>query len=269
MSLDAETFLYVYGIIPAGTLAAPPDLIGLEGGAITVVELGEVAAIVSDVPAALYFDDSLNARLDDLAWVGERGLEHERVLDWYAERGPVIPLSLFSLHKDEGRLRARLGPEAPTLARVLDRLRGRREWGIKLWRQDHAARAGVDRFSPSLQDLAAQIADAPTGRRFLLEKKQEAMRGEEVRTVSKRLAHELLGALGGAAAAVTTIPIPAGALSTDRTLILDAAFLVPDQEFARFQEAVNDQARRLVDSGFELEFTGPWPPYHFTDSGDE
>jgi hypothetical protein len=264
LSAESDTLVYLYGIVPADSPEPPGDLRGIESAAVSLLRAGGVAALVSHVPARWYDDEPLNSRLDDLGWVGARGLEHERVLDWYVERGPVIPLSLFSIHRDLARVEARVAGESASFQRVLDRLSGRREWGIKLWREEAGAREGIDRLSPSLQVLGREIEAAPPGKRFLLERKREAMRTEEVRSISKRVAHELFGTLRRVAGEAVAVPLPAGTAGAERTLLLQAAFLVPEAGFAEFQGAVTEQASRLAGSGFELEFTGPWAPYHFT-----
>lgn len=265
--MEQQTLLYTYGIVPVDAQRPEDDLRGLEDTPVDVLPVGAVAAVVGRVPATIYSDEALNARLDDLAWVGERGMAHERVLDWFAERGPVVPLSLFSLHRDADRLAARISEDATSFATTLDRLRGSREWGIKLWRHDATAREGIDQLSPSLQALGKEIEAAPAGRRFLLERKREAMRAEEVRAVSARIAHELFAALRRAAADGVTVPIPP-ASGGERALLLHAAFLVADEAFPAFQKALSVEAGRIAGSGFELEFTGPWPPYHFSDLDD-
>ncbi len=266
-AMEQEALLYAYGIVPAGSVQPEEDLRGLDGTAVGLLPIGEVAAVIGLLPAEVYSDDALNARLDDLDWVGERGVAHERVLDWFAERGPIVPLSLFSLHRDAERLTARIAADAQAFADTLERLRGHREWGVKLWRRDAEAREGIDQLSPSLQALGKQIEEAPAGRRFLLERKREAMRAEEVRAVSARLAHELFAALRAAASDGAAIPIPPAA-GGDRVLLLHAAFLVADDAFADFQRAITAEAGRISGAGFELEFTGPWPPYHFSDIDD-
>jgi hypothetical protein len=259
-----EELIYLYGIVPAGSPAPTEELRGLEDRQVVLLPVGRIAAVVGAVPVESYTDEALNARLDDLDWVGARGLAHERVLDWFADQGPVIPLSLFSLHRDPERVVARLSAEAASFERVLERLRGRKEWGIKLWRRDAVAREGIDGLSPSLGRLSAEIDAAQPGRRFLLEKKRETMRDEEVRTVSKRLAHDFFGSLKDASVAGVALQIPPPAAGAERVLLLHAAFLVDDERFAAFQQTVDEQAGALVGSGFEVEFTGPWPPYHFS-----
>ncbi|MEX2582375.1 MAG: GvpL/GvpF family gas vesicle protein [Gemmatimonadota bacterium] len=269
MADESESLIYLYGLT-AGDAADPPsELTGVEDAPVEVVRVGSLGAIVSRVPADAYSDDALNARLDDLAWVGARGVSHERVLDWFAEHGPVIPLSLFSLHGDLVRLERRIGSEQEAFGRSLERLRGRKEWGIKLWRHEADAGEGIDRLSPSLQEIGRQIDEAPAGKRFLLEKKRQAMRLEELRLVSNRIAHELFADLRGVSDGATSVPIPGVAPAAERVLLLHAAYLVADDGFEEFQRAVTEQAGRLAGSGFEIEFTGPWPAYNFASTDDE
>jgi len=265
--IGAGEVLYLYGVVPGDAPEPPAELTGLEGGAVRLVRGEGLAAVVSPVPAAEYADEALDGRLADLHWVGERGIAHERVLDWFLERGPVIPLSLFSLHRDEERVLARVAPEAERFASLLERLRGRREWGIKLWRRDEALMEHLDSLSPLLRALSGEIESAPPGKRFLLSKKREAARAEELRSLSRRVAHRVFSTLQGEADRATTLALPASAPEGSRHLLLHAAFLVADGEaFEGFRRRVGELARELGGVGFEIEFTGPWPPYHFTDA---
>ena len=255
--------IYLYGIVPADAPEAPDDLAGIDGGRVRVLRGERVAAVVSAVATAEYGDEALDSRLADLSWVGERGLAHERVLDWFADRGPVVPLSLFSLHQGEDRVRERLSSEAERFARVLEELRGRREWGVKLWRDETRLATRLAELSPAVAALAAEIEQAPPGRRFLLEKKRDALRSEEMRRVSSRVSHEVYAQLRGAADDSATVAIPPNAPPGTRTLLLHAAFLVPDAGFELFQSRLSELAATFQPTGFDFEFTGPWPPYHF------
>ena len=261
-----HSLTYLYGVVPAGAPDAPDELTGIDDAPVRVVRGERVAAVVSEVGAAEYADDLLDERLSDLSWVGARGLAHEGVLDWFAERGPVIPLSLFSLHRDEARVSERLAGESERFERVLERLRGKREWGVKLWRDDERLAGSLAQLSPAVAALAAEIEQAPPGRRVLLEKKRDAVRADEMRRVSSRVTHEVYARLRDAAAESTTVSIPANATPTARVLVLHAAFLVADSDFDAFQRRLSELAATFQPTGFEFEFTGPWPPYHFASS---
>jgi hypothetical protein len=263
-----QSLFYLYGIVPADA-APPPDAVsGIDGQPVRLVPAGGVSALVSEVDPRVYAEETLNERLGDLAWVGERGMAHERVLDWFLERGPVIPSSLFSLHAGEARLRERFEPESERMSTLLQRLAGRREWGIKLWRQEEALREHIDELSPTLRAMRAEVETAAPGRRFLLEKKMDTVRTEELRTVSRRVAHQSYSLLQAGAERAATIPIPAAAGESGRTLLLHAAFLVEDATFGEFQACVTRVAHEFGGVGFDVEFTGPWPPYHFVGADD-
>ena len=256
---------YLYGIVPADAPDPPADLTGIDGGAVRVVRGERVGALLSEVSEEAYADEAIDARLPDLAWVGERGLAHERVLDWYAERGPVIPLSLFSLHRDEARVRERFAGDAERYERALERLRGRREWGVKLWRDDERLSAQLAQLSAAIAALSGELESASPGRRFLLEKKRDAMRADEMKRVSARISHEVYAQLSARAERAVTVPIPANTPQSAKTMVLYGAFLVPDDRYADFQRTLSELAGTFQPTGFDFEFTGPWPPYHFAD----
>ncbi|HEU4632162.1 MAG TPA: GvpL/GvpF family gas vesicle protein [Gemmatimonadaceae bacterium] len=259
-----HSLVYLYGVVPAGAPPPPPGLAGLDDGGVRLLPVGDVAAVVSDVDGATYAEDVLDERLRDLAWVGERGLAHERVATWFADRGPIIPFTLFSLHRSEARLRERLAERAPQLRERLERLAGRREWGIKLWRDEARFARQVAGLSAPLQALEAEMATAAPGRRYLLRKKQDALRADESRRVAAEIVRTVYATLAGEAEAARALPLPPAAASgAERVLVLHAAFLVSEAGFAAFQQRVQALEAAHREAGFTWEFTGPWPPYHF------
>lgn len=260
-----STLYYLYGIVGADAPDPDAGLLGLEGLPVRLLREGGLGAVISEVPAAEYGDAALDARLAELAWVGERGVAHEQVLDWYAERGPVVPLSLFSLHRDEARVRGRLREEQERVLPLLESLRGKREWRVKLWRRDERVGEHLEELSPTLKNLAGEIEQAPPGKRYLLMKKRDAARGEELKRVSERVAQVVYAGLAAEADRGDVVPPPRGAPQTGHVLTLDTAWLVAEGRYAGFQRRLGELAGEFQPHGFEFEFTGPWPPYHFTD----
>ncbi len=261
--MRSDTLLYLFGIVPDDAPLPPDDLPGIEGGPVHLLRAGEVAAVVEAVPAERYAEDLLDARLTDLEWVGERGIAHERVLAWFADRVPTLPLSLFSLHEGEERLRARLRGSADRLRGTLDRLAGRREWGVKLGRIDATVLSHLDELSPALRAIAEEMRTATPGRRFLLQKKRDGLRAEELRSVGADIARRCFTRLEGAAVEAVALALPPAPADGGRTLALHAVFLVDEADFTRFHAEVSEAAARWGEVGFQLEFTGPWPAYHF------
>jgi hypothetical protein len=264
--MSAGMLLYAYGVVPTEGARPPASLRGLDDEGVRVVESGDLAAIVSEVTSATYGEEALEAQMADVAWVGARGVAHERVLTWFGDRGPVVPFSPFSLHRDEDALRARLDERRDALRAALERVRGRREWGIRVWRDESRFAEHLDTASESLRQLATEIESASSGRRFLLNRKMAALRDEEARRLSHQAARAIYAQLSEHADESRALPLPAVAGRT-RSLSLHAAFLVSEDGYPTFERAVQELAAKYTAAGFDWEFTGPWPPYHFT-SGD-
>jgi hypothetical protein len=262
---SGSSLVYLYGVVPAAAPEPDAQVRGIEGASVRLVRNGSLAAIVSDAPADVYEEQRLNERLSDVEWVGERGLAHERVLTWFVDRAPVVPLTLFSLHRDDARVAERLAEHAASLERALQRVTGRREWGIKIWRDDARARARLEQRSEPLRALGNEMAAAREGTRYLLARKRDALEREELRRASADAGSQALETLRAVADDGASLPLPPGAAGTGgRTLVLHAAFLVSQDALAPFQETVRSLAARQAADGFEWEFTGPWPAYHFS-----
>lgn len=238
---------------------------GVEDGAVGLVPIGGLAAIVSEVPDAAYTADALNARLEDLRWVGERGLAHERVLEWFTDRSSVVPLRPFSLHLSEQKLTERLMADEARLTALLQRLEGRQEWGVKLWRDRTSALRHADELSPALADISRQIEQASPGKRFLLQKKRDGMLNEELRTAGVELARSVLNELRPLAERAAALDVPNMPVAAERALLLHAVFLVKLEAVDAFERRVAELSKEYHGRGFEIELSGPWPAYHFTE----
>ncbi len=258
------TLLYLYGVVPAEAPAPTAEVHGLEGAGVRLVQVDDLCAVVSELPLQGYDEQTLDARMSDVQWVGERGLAHERVLTWFVDRGPVVPFTPFSLHRGEEAVSERIRERITLLRDAITRVRGRREWGVKLWRDEERFAEQLDSGSPVLRELGTELERASAGRRFLLVKKRDALRTDEARRISHEAARTVFRALAESAAGSRALELPPPIGRGPRTLVLHAAFLVNDEEYAAFEQRVQQLAGAYTSKGFDWEFTGPWPPYHFT-----
>ena len=93
-----------------------------------------------------------------------------------------------------------------------------------------------------------------------------------MRAVTQRIVDEIVQTLSSLALSTVKSPIPK-APTTDGaargTMVLNAAFLVPEDGLENFQRMLSSLDERHGRHGFRFDFTGPWPPYHFVnESGD-
>lgn len=259
-----ETVFYLYGVVTSASPPPPADLVGIDDAPVRLVPAGSLAAIVSDVGAAAYSQEAIEAGLTDVRWAGERGVEHERVLTWFVDRTTVIPSAPFSLHAGEERVIERVAEHRERLEEAARRLAGHREMGIRIWRHEEVFVAQLSEHSPPLRQLAGEMDNATPGRRYLLGKKFEALRAEESVRMTEQIVRQAIAELRAFSSDARILPIPsAGPADRTRTLVLHAAYLVADGVSKDFEATVQQLASTNRQAGLEWEFTGPWPPYHF------
>jgi hypothetical protein len=259
----SDSLTYVYGIVPAGrdSASAPP---GIDETPVRIVGDGALAALVSTLDGASYAPERVEALAADVAWLGPRASAHDAVAVWASDRGAVVPLPIFTLFRDDEGVRAMLRERAGVLAGAVQRLSRGREYVVRLFRLDDALERTIATLSERVATLERQAADASPGQRYLLQRKLESERKAEVRRVASDAAREAYDTLGALAIEAVADELPRVGDATGGAAVLNAAFLVSHERFAAFQAAITEITTRREGQGFRVEFTGPWPPYHFT-----
>lgn len=238
-----------------------------EGAAVEIIEAGDLAAIASEVPVSEYGEKPLAARLADPAWTAVRAMRHEKVVEHFAGRAGVIPLRFATIYLSRERIREMISDRREELLPIIERLRGREEWGINVCRNTGALMSEITSISPRLSELARRADKAPPGQAYLLRKQIEALKADEVKAETRRVVEEVERRLAAASEAAARLRMAKDETGERGEIVAKLAFLVPRERFDKFRDA----AERLAGehrAGFRLEMTGPWPAYNFS-SADE
>jgi hypothetical protein len=257
--MSNATYLYCL-VRHAGDLplsAAPPGLPDLTAPRALEVAPG-LWLVAASAPLPEYSSERIEERLTDLDWVSTCALAHEAMVEHFRDAPALLPLKLFTLFASDERALAHLRASREHLDRVLDRVAGRVEWGVRVRLDEARAREAL--AAESRQAAAA----AGSGTSFLLRKKQEQ---EASRDLAGRLRAEVDAGWAdlAAQAAEAVRRQPATAPEQGGKVFLDAALLVPAEHAGELEAAVERFATRVGPKGGEVTLTGPWPPYHFVE----
>ncbi len=245
---------YVYGVV-----RSRPDADEALGGVTDVLEAGDVAALTARVPLEEYGEDRLRENLGDMAWVEARARDHEAVLDAARARTTVIPMRMCTVYRNEGGVREMLEREGEALARALDQMEGKSEWGVKVFADPRSLPAEPTRAGGSDDPPAsAPGLDYMTRRRD--ERDNRAVALEALDGASAEI-HERLSAV--AAESLTVPPQRPEVSGHDGDMVLNGVYLVRDATAEHFHREVEELRSEFAHLGIELEPTGPWPPYNF------
>lgn len=256
---------YVYGIVAqAETLLS--DLPAVEPDApVICLREGDLAAVVSPVALDRFDPDQMEARLTDLAWLEPRVRAHQSVLA--AIVGTVAPLRFGTIFHNEAGVRTMLQINGPLFRRVLERIQGCREWGLKIYADPQRVADYVRTTNIPVKNLIAQRNRLSSGAAYMIQRKLDLLLLEESRRVvevSVNASQERLSAHAVATAGGTTTrrDEPGGP-----ELIFSAAYLVDQPRTEPFLAELDALVADYTCVTFEI--SGPWPAYSFVTTPDQ
>jgi hypothetical protein len=227
---------------------------GMPGGRdLRAIEVGEhLWAIVQSVPETDYGETALARGLQNLDWVGPRAIAHERVIELFLSAPALVPMHLFTLFTSDDRVVQHVHSDGTRIRRLLKRVEGKVEWGLRLAFDERAARAKVSQ------------RPVRSGTEFLARKRDvlgmDRTRLKEARGAADSV-YRTMSRLATAAQRRTSLERAA----PGSRLLLDAAFLVPVAKSGAFRSAARQRMRDLRALGVAMSLTGPWPPYNFVE----
>lgn len=274
--------IYLYCIVEAGTAAADllatGDLRGLEPNEpLFSIESEGLVAAVSRVPETIFAEEPLNTLLADLPRLAPFAIRHEEAVRALLPAAPaLVPLAFGTVFHAPQGVTALLRERADEFRRLLDTLRHKQEWGLKVFRDAAQALEAADTASAELRRLAAAAAAASPGRAHLLHKRREQLRETEAHRLVAQSLDTVLQRLAATSDAVRCDEVPRSELRAPSSsardpergtwnpqLVLKAAFLVRAAAVDTFCTVAAELERAYAPQGLSLEVSGPWAPYSF------
>lgn len=246
---------------------APGELELVAGGGL-VVAAAPVPAIVADAARALEQTGGGTAEhaAGGLDVLGDAVRAHEVAVERLFARNALLPLRFGTVARRRADVVRLLEQHADDLRAQLRRVKGRREWGVKLsW----AAEVARSRAAGSADE--PDVTAGGPGRAYLAARRRE--RAEATGLVAACEAcggaiEEALAVWSEAKCRVGFLgeddlaaPSPARPGPPPSVRVLDGAFLVAERDERLFFTALEEAVAR--EEGLTATVSGPWPPYSF------
>jgi len=228
------------------------------------VTANDLAALSSTVSLAEYGEEALAAHLSDATWTAVRAMRHETVVEYVAKRTSVVPLRFGTIYLERSGIERMLNEKGRELAQIIERLRGQEEWGVNVYSDRATLLASITEVSPRLRELARQAEAASPGQSYLMQKKIEALRVDEVRASLNEIVERIEKTLSAEATDAKRLRILKVEATEHGELKAKFAFLVKRSQFEEFRAGAERLAEENLAAGVRLELTGPWPAYNFS-----
>jgi hypothetical protein len=240
--------LYLYGI----TQSKPHDLPELMGvdrfAAIEAVDCEEIFCWISRV-SALDFEKNLASNMENLDWLAETSVAHQRVISAISRATDILPTRFGTVFRTEQSLCKHVAKRVRSLKKDFERIRGADEWGVKVF---------------AIQPAAIPMPAARTGKEYL-KAKAALLPSRKPKSIQREDLMEFEQALTD----VATETAPAGNVSRgQRGLAFQTSLLVKRAQRRKLESVLQKFANQWTRER-RIECTGPWPPYSFVSRPDD
>jgi hypothetical protein len=234
--------IYLYGITESRGPAIP-ELVGVDRlSKVEAIECDGVYCCVSRV-SAVDFEKELAQNMENLDWLAETSVAHQRVIGAIARETEILPARLGTVFRSKDSLCKHVRKRARGLKSDFARIKGADEWGVKVFQ---------------LQAAVPKPANVRSGTDYL--KAKAAM------LKPRRGKAEADGDIASFERALEGVAVETAAAGNvsrgQRGLMFQSTLLVRRSDKKKLESLLQKFAREWS-SQRRIECTGPWPPYSF------
>lgn len=231
----------------------------------------ELEAVVSKIPLKEFDSEVILTKArEDLNWIKEKAVAHEEVIEEAMGKSDkilsVIPMRFGTIFKEKASLTKSLNRDYSEIKEVLDRIRGKQEWSVKVYLQDRGKFEQITKEkNEAIKEKEKEIASLAEGMAFFMGEELKEVLSKEVGKELNNIVEGLFERLGKQAVASVKSKILEKELTGKcEPMVLNSAYLIPVEKNESFKKEAEGLNQEIQTKGFYLEYSGPWPAYSFS-----
>ena len=247
--------LYLYGLIDT-SVSARLGKIGIDECEVYTIPYDGISAIVHNSPLEPYKSDN-----DETVkiWVKV----HQRVMDVAAEKfGNIMPFSFDTIISPKDNATAKdalmrwLSDEHEEILRKMDKIKGKKEYGIQIFYIPSAFGEKIEKESEEVKRMKEQMASKPPGLAYMYKQKLENIVKGELDTLMDAYFKNFYEKIKGTSDEIKVEKVK----KADNGMVMMMNLSV----LARDEKALGSVLDEIEsEEGIKIHFTGPWQPYSF------
>jgi len=274
------TGLYLYCI--KGKSDSKFSRAGIGGGEIFTIPYQDLEAVASEVSLEEFGSEEIQKKAqEDLEWIRQKALGHQNVVGEAMgletppyplgenplankDLKPVIPMKFGIIFKTKEKLEEILKEHYNQFKEGLEKLKGKQEWSVKAYLNRKAFEKEIKTASSVVQEKEKEIAQFPEGVAYFMQKRVDEVVSKEADKSLENYTESFFENLKKYTAAGTKGKILEKELTGNPLpMVFNAIFLVSEEKLKDFIKEIDNLNKEFKPKGFNFEYSGPWPPYHF------
>lgn len=259
--------IYLYGIIPNNEEknAHFPSFKGIDDyHEAYLYSFGRITAVLCELDEQEYSKENIQQKTNQMEWVQEKAYHHHEMLMKIRDHSPVIPMKFCTIYSGQESLEQMLQNQENELTQELARLENKEEWNLKIYSDSQKLKEQVEKHNETIEAKKEEIAQMSPGRQYLEKRKLEQVIDQEVEKEQQSFCSALHNELDRLSEDSTVKKNWSKDVTGKKEdMCWNSAYLVSLDQVERALEKISELKATAEHKGWQIEATGPWPPYHF------
>jgi len=205
---------------------------------------------------------------NDMDWIGAVATTHYATCEQIFQHSDgFLPFRLCTVFSSPATVLELLKARQSEIEREFERLKGKAEFGLKVWGRNEWLTKVALTQDPKLREMQAQIEQG-SGKAFFAQKKFEGELADRKKRVipqlGRRLAATVSAALGLAPDQIKSLSLPPH--NNGQVAVVNLTLLLEQGRATDLQTLAERIDREILEGGL-IEMPGPLPPYSFISLG--
>lgn len=232
----------------------------------------EIEAVVSRISLEEFNSEEIKIKAqENLNWIKEKIIIHEKIVEEAMKRNgriiSIIPMKFGTIFIEEKRLIETLDEHYVQFKAALDMLEDKEEWSVKLYLTNKEQFEEIIKTeSEIIKETEKKIASLPEGLAYFHESELKEMisneMGKKINEINKDIFDEMKLVAEDTQECKILEKEITGRLEP---MILNVSYLIKTEMVDEFIQRAERKNKELNTQGLSLEFSGPWPPYYFSE----
>ncbi len=220
--------------------------------------------IVKNVSPDEFSEENLKKKFADLSWIDKNARDHIRVISQIMKSSTVIPFKFGTIFKSEENLGKFISDYSDSLRENLINIEGKEEWSVKIYFDRKVLNEQIAEHSETVLNIEQQILESSPGKAFLLKKKKAELIEKEVEKLIKSCGQTCYDEFKNISelSRINNL-LPKELTERNDDMILNVSFFIKKQRVADFVGTVDLLQGKFKNIGFDIDVSGPWPPFSF------
>ncbi|MYL20908.1 gas vesicle protein GvpL [Halobacillus litoralis] len=231
------------------------------------IELGNLAAVVSFVDESEFGEEVLKEKTNEMEWLKKKAFRHHEVLMQLNDGMTLIPMKFATIFKKEENIQHKASVYETEWETLLQQLLGTEEWNVKVYNRSDLLKEHTASRHPEVMKRKEDIAQMSKGMQYLQTKKLDSFIEEMVSQEQETYARNLHRRFKEFCVDTTSKKVwNKNVTGKDEEMCWNGAYLLKKDQVEAFLEQITTAQEDGREAGWMIEVTGPWPPYHFSDT---